>query len=96
MREYLISTEAGTLPSLQPERFERVLAPRGFASEPVPGSGDYRLRIDGAEVAFFAEEDGWHVVFDGPPTDDEVRLLNVLQRQLETEVSAICRWTQVG
>ena len=47
----------------------RVLCPRTVPSEPCTGSGNHRIRTNGAEVSFSHEDPGWQVSFEGPSLD---------------------------
>ncbi|MEY2474224.1 MAG: hypothetical protein QOK28_3553 [Actinomycetota bacterium] len=97
MREYLLRTERGEWPAVHRDRLADVLTPRGFDCAPVPGNGDYRFRLGDAEVSFSGEAEGWHLCIEGTlGQDDETHLLNVVQHQVEAEVSEICEWTQLG
>lgn len=97
MREYLISTESGESPPAHRDRLSAVLTPRSFVCERAPGSGDYRLRVGTAEVLFTRGREGWHVSIEGTfDGEDERRLLDELQYQIEAEISETCVWTQIG
>ena len=97
VRQYLISTESGECPAVHSARLAAVLTPRGFVCERAPGSDLYRLRVGDAEVSFAQAAAGWLVSIEGTfDYEDEVRFINELQYQIETESSAMCVWEQIG
>jgi hypothetical protein len=67
VHEYRIWTVAGPnrRPAIPQDRLRDVLEPRGHGFAKVDGPGDLRLMLGGCEMVFSAEDDGWHVRFEG-------------------------------
>lgn len=85
MREYLIRAADGSgwIP-IHRKRLPDVLLPRGWNARQSDGWGDFRIEVDGAQIAFSGEDPGWQVVIEGdmdPATAD--KLLETLRAQIE-------------
>lgn len=67
--------------------------PEGHACEQVDGWGDFSMVCDGTTVAFSGEMVGWQVVLEGPMARDAAdAIIEVITRQIESEVGAACEW----
>jgi hypothetical protein len=69
MTEYLIRRTDGEWFDLHATRFGEALRPISFASERVPGFGNWRIRIEGVEISFSYEDPGMQITIEGelPP-----------------------------
>lgn len=51
--------------NLHKNQFAQVFQPQSFVSQPIEGWGDYRILVEGAEIAFSYEDPGIQVIFEG-------------------------------
>jgi hypothetical protein len=77
MREYLIqAADEGELwPASHRDRNDAVLRPRGWDAKEIDGWGDYRMLVEGVEVAFSGELAGWQVSIEGDMDSERADLL---------------------
>jgi hypothetical protein len=95
--EYLIRTANGEWPAVHATRLSAVLQPAaGYACKQIEaGWGDFRMSCDDATVAFSGEMYGWQVVIEGRISDDAAdRFIEIVTKQIETEVGEACEWVR--
>lgn len=64
MKEYLIRPVDADFFAIPPDEWRDVLRPTSLASQIIEGGGNLRLKVLGAEIAFYDEMDGIHVCFE--------------------------------
>lgn len=72
-----------------------VLQPEGWTCEIVSGRGDFRVRAEGAEVSYTAEDVGWQVTVDGdlPRVEDWIAQVT---RQVAAAAGERCEWLDLS
>jgi hypothetical protein len=64
MLEYIILPAGGGDFHLPAHRYDDVLRPNSLPSEPIEGYGTHSIDVDGCEVYFSDEQEGFQVVFE--------------------------------
>jgi hypothetical protein len=80
--EYLIKATSGEDLVLPHGSLDQVLSPHGRPSRQLSGSGDYRMAVDGGQIAFSWEAPGWLVMVEGLPEEDAEELLTEIAVQI--------------
>jgi hypothetical protein len=90
--EYLIKATSGEDLVLPHGSLDQVLSPHSRPSRQVSGSGDYRLAVDGGQIAFSWEAPGWLVMVEGLPQDDAEELVTEIAVQLGAATGQPTTW----
>jgi hypothetical protein len=84
MSEYLIRRTDGEWFDLPVSRFHEALRPSSFPAERIEGWGDYRIQVEGVEIAFSYEDPGIHVNIEGAlPAQVADRIVNEIRENIE-------------
>jgi len=90
--EYLIKATSGEDLVLPHGSLDQVLSPHSRPSRQLSGSGDYRMAVDGGQIAFSWEAPGWLVMVEGLPEEDAEALVTEIAAQIGAATGQPTTW----
>jgi hypothetical protein len=90
--EYLIKATSGEDLVLPHGSLDQVLSPHSRPSRQLSGSGDYRMAVDGGQIAFSWEAPGWLVMVEGLAEEDTEALVTEIAVQIGAATGQPTTW----
>jgi hypothetical protein len=90
--EYLIKATSGEDLMLPQGSLDEVLSPHSRPGGRVSGWGDYRIAVDGGQIAFSWEPPGWLVMVEGLSEGDAKGIVTEIAAQIGTATGQPTTW----
>jgi hypothetical protein len=90
--EYLIKATSGEDLMLPQGSLDEVLSPHSRPGRRVSGWGDYRIAVDGGQIAFSWEAPGWLVMVEGLPEGDADGIVSEIAAQIAAATGQPTAW----